>query len=202
VRQQSAAICCFSIIMLCSVTASAPVPKGAEVPTWYYPMQVGSERTYTSNDGEHIETVVKVDDADNAKIIVVSKHGKKGEKLPSDTLRVSQAGIFRLRLGEEEFDPPVCLLMTPYNQGNKWATESRGGRLTLQGTCTDTASEVELVEVPAGQFKAIRVDQIFTPARPGPALKSTVWYGVGVGVVKWKSGDDEMVLTKLNLDRK
>jgi hypothetical protein len=76
----------------------------------------------------------------------------------------------------------IRVLKLPAKEGETWEFASKDkGDLTL--TDRYTTGKEEEIEVPAGKFKAIRVD-METVSNGRTAVRMTYWHAPGVGVVK------------------
>jgi hypothetical protein len=95
---------------------------------------------------------------------------------------VCEAGEFLLEEGDKRYDPPVRLLPSPIKEKDTWKWEKRFVKWTW------TAGPEEEVEVPAGKFKALRIDGVGeadgTPAKctqwlvpRHPTIKTVLWLG-------------------------
>jgi hypothetical protein len=168
---------------LCLLAAVAAAQTSVEQPTqgFYSPTTVGTKWVIASSEGAKDRTfeVTAIEDKDGAKIVTVSE-GQKVAWVDS----VSAKGVYRIQGGETKFDPPICQLKLPHKPGDKWDLE--GGQ--LKGTMT--VFEREQVEVPAGKYKAIRLELVEPTPRRGlggkapVAPKWTFWYAPDVGLVK------------------
>jgi hypothetical protein len=108
--------------------------------------------------------------------------------------QVSAKGVFRLGGAKGELGEPVPLLKLPAKEGETWTVERPGSFAKGPGgsnKATYTVGKEEEVEVPAGKFKAIRVEMALELR--GGTLKSSTWYAAGVGIIKvvTPSGDKE-----------
>jgi hypothetical protein len=87
---------------------------------------------------------------------------------------------------------PVCELRFPVKAGDSWVVDIPSQEGGLQGsTGTATVGDVEEVQVPAGKFRAVRVDVTITAVDGKPLAKprrATRWYAPGVGLVKVAAG--------------
>jgi hypothetical protein len=183
-------------------TASQDAPKLA-----YYATKVGDKRTYKNSLGEFTLVVTKVEKEDGKTIVSVGQVQDGGKVTRSFKMEVSDKGLFQLELAvvvivadglpppDEKWEvrtPPLCLLKLPAKPGDKWEVLLAEG---LPGTCTTSAPE--RVKVPAGEYTAIPVDMVVTPAR-GPKRNYRYWYVEGIGAVKWGNGTDDTVLKEFS----
>jgi hypothetical protein len=161
----------------------------------YYPTQKGAKWVYEYDGGEIVHTITSVEEKDGCKLVVVAKE-VDGQLIPLQTIAVSPKGLFQLAESETKSEAPLPLLLLPARPGDKWALNHTTGLLKLTGTVF--VGEVELVEVPAGKFSAIRLDWEY---KLGDAPQSrTYWYARGVGLVKTKTGTRELRLKSFHLD--
>jgi hypothetical protein len=184
----------------------APVPKDADTAPRYFPTQRGAKWVFKSHGGKDTFVVTEVaTEKDRTRVVVASE--RDGQLSASQTVIVTDRGLFRAALGNEVLDPPMCIFRSPVKAGEKWtASASYLGLFVLKYQFQVLDSEE--VEVPAGKFKAVPIRQEFTvendPKLKPPARakeEPTVmieWYVPNVGVVKrvvkGKTGDLEFVL--------
>jgi hypothetical protein len=186
--------------LLVAVAASAPVPKGAG-PADYFPTKVGTRWVYeVSGDepAEVAEEVVSVEEKDGTRVVMLRVEHKSVDpatKTPvtaiwKDKVLVRKDGVFAVTWWSAE--PGLCLLRLPHARGNTW--EERHPYLdtgdTLKRTCS--ASDPEEVKVPAGAYKAVRVETTHSVAGKAGAQTarfSDDWYAPGVGLVKQERRD-------------
>jgi hypothetical protein len=97
---------------------------------------------------------------------------------------VSASGLVRLRggPGAGAIDPPREELRLPAKAGNAWTWDPAGASHNPPTTVTYKVVGEEEVEVPAGKFKAVRVEAVWAA---GPVTHRTeTWYAPRVGMVK------------------
>jgi hypothetical protein len=138
---------------------------------------------------EQSETITKVEVKGKAVIVRVHRVDEFGSESDSD-LKISEEGLFRLTGGPGVKHPPMHLLKLPYKRGEKWETYM-GAWIISDNTLT--AYGPEEVKVPAGTFKAIRVETEF-PQRGKKGLLAKYWYAPNVGLVKQVYGNHVRVL--------
>jgi hypothetical protein len=101
--------------------------------------------------------------------------------------RITEAGEFLLQEGEHHYDPPVYLGPRQIKDNDFWKVEKLSTKLTF------TAGPEEEVEVPAGKFKARRINGV--GESDGMPVKCTRWVLPDYPTIKtvlWL-GDDEIV---------
>jgi hypothetical protein len=98
------------------------------------------------------------------------------------TIAVSGDGLIQVALNGEALAKPSMLLKTPLKAGTKWESNA-GGRYE--------ATKEEEVEVPAGRFRAVRVELVQGDR------KMTLWFAPGVGQIKTvEAGSDRVHVLK------
>lgn len=164
----------------------APAPKDRPNSTAYFPIRVGDKWVMQLQNGdttsEITEVVTEVEKKDGDFIVTVGRETNGEVRVYSKT-RVSENGLFRMLLGKAEYDPPVCVLKLPARKGESWTSEPNGTGGKLLRTQKHTIIGEEEIDVPAGKFKAIRID-IELAIDSGKGFQSTIWYAPGVGPVK------------------
>ena len=103
----------------------------------------------------------------------------------------------------EELAAPRPILKLPANEGDKWTAKDNNA------TYSYTGGKAEVIEVPAGKFKAIPITSDITISTPGGKkgmLTETTWFAPGAGavnrVVKSPGGNDsETVLKSIPLGK-
>jgi hypothetical protein len=142
--------------------------------------------TESKADGEEAtETVTEVVTAVEKKggAIIVSVAREVDGKLASavSQVKVTDQGLFRMSTQQTVFDVPYHVLKLPLKAGEAWTTEARAGG----GAGTTFRYKVmkeEDVEVPAGKFKAFRID--VESDGQGRTSRASLWYAPRVGVVR------------------
>lgn len=194
-----------ALLTLAAAVIAAPVPKGKEAKL-YFPTTVGtklvSESKLEMKKGgwrdERVETVTKVEEK-NGVYTVTQEQQNAPKEFAAMVYRVSADGVSRVSVGDAVTDPPVAVLKLGVNPGEAWTAEEKvptfgaapAGPAGRTRKWTFTMGREEEVEVPAGRFKTLRVDH----EGEGSEAKTSVWYAVGVGVVKSETvaGDKKMV---------
>jgi hypothetical protein len=168
------------VTLLSTVAWSAPAPKNKLV--YYYPLQVGDTLVYEIKTGamtrEQIEVVAAVEEKEGKRL--VSMVYQSGEtKRPAGKVQVSEHGLVRLAASTREFSTPHPLLKLPLKAGASWTTNLDGPVKSYKSK----AIGEEEVDVPAGKFKALRVETSFVSAKERETTVS-FWYAPNLGVVK------------------
>jgi hypothetical protein len=183
-----------SIAALVAAAPAAPVPKDADKPVLYYPVQKGTTWVYKTGDDEETSTITDVEKKkDGAFLVTISRESQRGF-VPHSRMLVSGEGVAVVEVkltGLVPLDEPLWVLKTPSAGGKSWGVAVALGGDEL-GVGKMTASGPEKVEVPAGTYQAVRVDMDGTFF--GERQQVTTWYAVGVGKVKEVSGKEVEVL--------
>src|SRR5262245_12906540 len=174
-----------ALILFVPSAESAPKLKDGEKPALYFPTTIGTKRVLEIRVGgktsELIEVVTAVDKKDD--MIVVSVGREEGAKVvPFVQYGVSEKGMFRVSSSGRAHNPPGCLLRLPATPGDTWDEElpvrTKDGPLKMKYT-TDKEEDIE---VPAGKFRAVRVEAVSQVASSPTQI--TYWFAAGVGSVK------------------
>jgi hypothetical protein len=165
----------------------APRPKDEPVPPDYYPAAVGTVWVYDMNNGngEQVRRVSAVEDKDGAKVVTLEERGAT-RWIPAERAAVSPSGVRLIEFAGHTVEPYVSLKY-PVRAGDTWDFDMppQVGLTGYSGTVTVLGEEV--VEVPAGKFKAVKVERILKTEDGKPLAKPTkitVWFAEGVGRVK------------------
>ena len=170
------------LIPLAALAAAAPVPDEAKAPVLYHATKVGTKWVYRHGDEEVTKTVTGVEARGAATVVTVEVSLRK-EKVWSEQLAVSADGVALVGFDDVAFDRPAWLLRARVRVGDQWEAEYAGHSVAVRTTAT--ARGEEAVAVPAGRFRALRVEAV-TVGRPEPRTPRTsaVFYAPGVGVVR------------------
>ncbi|MBX9623939.1 MAG: hypothetical protein K2X82_09005 [Gemmataceae bacterium] len=158
---------------------AAPVPEHIrEAAGPYYPTAVGTKLVYALTTGEVADVVTAVERVPGGLLVTTRTCWPDGTEVARGTVRVTAKGLFEVAEGGQEHDPPRCLLELPSRAGRQWdlLRIGRDGRIDHQFAVT--AGGIEEVEVPAGRFRAARVDAECW------GVPITCWYAPKVGLVR------------------
>ncbi|QDU20565.1 hypothetical protein ETAA1_25200 [Urbifossiella limnaea] len=174
------------------VTADAPAAPVAPPPrevAHYFPTTVGARWVYVlSREGERdIESELEVTAVRNRRDgarAVTTYHKYGAGYVPYQMLNVSARGVGVVAAIGGDFGEPFWLLRTPAEAGKKWDVVLDIVGVGVVRTAKATAHGPEWVEVPAGKYRAVRVemDLTFRDER----RVTTTWYAAGIGMVKEK----------------
>jgi hypothetical protein len=176
-----------TVLLLAHYVIAAPAPKDKEV--FYFPTHVGDKLVYEISSAERMtertDTVLAVEVKSGAFIVSIASSTTSGTR-PAIKTRVSAQGMFSIFDGRQDIDPPTPLLKLPAKAGDTWEVKSTENKL---GSVTGHTSKVigeEDVQVPAGKFKTIRVDSIYSLS--GEQSIVSQWFAPDVGLVKMVNG--------------
>lgn len=158
-------------------------PKGEAVD--YYPLKAGTRWQYQIETGNgqkvpltyQIGGIERIEGKELARLEVLAE----GQKSPyTEHLHGDDGGVFRDRMHNLEFSPPLCLIKYPVKPGERWVTDiTVGGRkMRVEGT----EGPAQDVKVPAGKYRAIPCSIVVSDGKD----KSTnvFWFAAGVGIIK------------------
>jgi hypothetical protein len=148
------------------------------------------------------ELVVAVERTDGFLVTVEYRYDADSKPRWTFRFRAAPDGIYWIAKDGQTFETPECILKLPVRAGAVWEGPSGG---QPESTIQYTAGPEEEIEVPAGKFRAVRIDSVFKGN--GLTLKLSDWYDSKVGLVKsnsqWDDGEDETkVLTSFTPRRK
>jgi hypothetical protein len=161
----------------------APILKEPEKGALYLASKVGDKLEYeetVSGVRKEDERWVTAVDKHRGLVIVSFSFSPKKDESSDYRMGASADGVFRLPRQGEIPERPHRLLRLPAKEGDAWAEESRTD--DDDPTTQYTTGKVEVVEVPAGKFTALRVEAVLKA--DGGMVRITYWWAAGVGMVK------------------
>jgi hypothetical protein len=191
------------VALYAAVLIPRNIPDRTDTPTSpaaYFPTTVGTKWVYQLTERrfgrvrgwEEVERVTEVTDNGNEKIVTVRQFEGRSPH-PLTEWAVSEKGLRRRSVLAPEYRrenypelPERWYLLVPARiaPGESWTSETDGGRSKTVLTVADW----ETVRVPAGAYKALRVDiEVVEFDRAGKragAFAGAFWYAPGVGQVK------------------
>jgi hypothetical protein len=173
------AVAILAIVLVLSLASAAPAPREADKPALYIPTKVGDKRVLAlvGSENEWTEVVSKVENKEGMKSITIESFWKFRS---TEQYSLTEKGLFLVSFGDFRYSEPWCIVKAPYRAGEKWETDFTEFGTRSQSTYTN--GDVEWVEVPAGKFKALRVETEHQGKTP--PTTTTIWYTSGVGYVK------------------
>ena len=176
--------------LLLAVAPADPVPKMKPQDS-YYPTAKGAKWVYDVNGADTPQVVTGVEKKGGATVVSVERRTNlEGRPVVTAKVAVSDEGLYQVEADGRALDPPWCLLKLPHRPGNKWKNTGEDPGQTE----TRTGFGPEEVEVPAGKYKAIRVES--EALFEGKLYRSTTWFAPGVGLVKFVHHDGEVHVLK------
>jgi hypothetical protein len=155
----------------------------------YFPTKIGAKWVWQCGEEEDTEIVSEVEkQPDGTKHVTVGHVKPNGDVISVRTVVVSNKGLYQLNQGGHVFGTSYCLLKMPHQPGDTWKNEKPA---FWDRTCTVYGPE--WVEVPAGRFWALRVEEDEYRI-PNKLSKTTTWYAPGVGPVKMTTDNGAHVL--------
>lgn len=153
-----------------------------------YPLRVGDKCIHQLGDGELVAEVTKVEKVESGTSVSMDVRDTTRNSNYSQTVIVSAHGVRVIEYAGQKIDPPVWWLKLPHGPKNEWTGSWPGGMDFAFET-----KEWEMVEVPAGKFRAIRVDrhESVNGVKQGT---TTYWYAPGVGCIKITGRSQNRVL--------
>lgn len=175
-----------AIAALAALTALAAGPQ-AKPPEPFFPTRVGTAWVYEREDGkDHPEEIVSAE-ARGGRLVLSMGRREGGTVTPVWAAAVTGDELLWLRRRDRDLAAPIRLLKLPVTPGDAWTSKAQDGTVS-----TYSVREAEDVEVPAGKFKAHRIDCDWR--QDGKAHRVTDWYAAGVGLVR-STSDGETVRT-------
>ena len=175
----------FGLACVVALGSAAPAPTHLfprESPL-FHPVQKGTRWVYEGgpHTGTYVVSAVEKNEKDGSTVVTITQVREGGKEYPHEKLSVSRCGLLWLE-NSSPFDTPVWLIKNPAKAGDMWNFETSGAGI-VEGKGTMRVAGVETVEVPAGKFTAVRVEEKFA-AKSGDRYCQTFWYAPGVGVVQ------------------
>lgn len=171
------------LILLCGPVVAWSAPALKTKTTLYHSTTVGDtfefEMTFGKSVSSHSETIEKVESTPDGYVVSVARTAGKSKPITSNYL-VNEKGIARLSGGSIVYNPPMVLLKLPAKANNEWINKVDAA---IQQYTLKVIGE-EDVEVPAGKFKAIRVETTGNIPQFKQDVKMIHWYAPNLGVVK------------------
>ncbi|WP_437190728.1 hypothetical protein [Planctomicrobium sp. SH527] len=164
----------------------------------FMPTAVGTRWLYSSGKVAVEERILSVDDIDGEKCLRIETL-VNSMPLAFEHIAIRTDGLYRVTVGGEKVDPPVCFLKFSGSGEEKWKIQSTVGGENVAG---NFVAGKTLVSVPAGRYTAVTSKGTKFKV-PNGELEFTYCYAQGVGkvkqVVKLGENSTELVLEALVL---
>ncbi|WP_157368997.1 hypothetical protein [Zavarzinella formosa] len=164
------------VLLLATVSVAAPPPKDKPAP--YFPTVVGDKLVYErltdgkEEYGDVTDRVMDVEKKDGVIYVTIQRIYPETEGFRR-TIAVADSGLFQVVSRENSLTSASPILKLPPKEGTTWEWKTETTKITF------TVIREEEVTVPAGKFKAIRVEMVTERDDP-----STFWFAPAVGMVK------------------
>ena len=140
---------------------------------WVYQVEANGKKVQLTNQISKLETI-------DGKSLALVESSVNGSITATEHLTTTDKGIFRNRTNGVEISPPICLLKYPVTKGETWESEATLGNQQMK--VKSKSVDIAEVTVPAGKYKAVRVDVEISVA--GLNASFSYWFAPDVGVVK------------------
>jgi hypothetical protein len=192
------------LILAAGLATAGPPPKSPAEPVMWLPSAVGDklvfEETRPAAEGTATRlitrTVLSVDRKGGSVWVsikeekppldprIVRPDSGEGLLTESHVYQQTGAGVFLMIQGDlEVLDPPCCVARLPLTAGDAWEVKNQA---VFPAAIRYTTGKEEEVEVPAGKFKAVRIDKE-SVLRDGKTIRVTDWVVLGLGTVKGRA---------------
>jgi hypothetical protein len=158
--------------MMATLLALALTAQGDD----YYPLREGASWTYRTHTGrEFVRRVLGTEAVEGTDCRII----QSGE-LEKHWMALGREGVTLHRSKGLNFEKPLLLFKLPPKEGERWEGAAQSSSGAVRYTFTTAAEET--VEVPAGRFKAWRIE--WTMGEGEAAVSGKTWLARGVGPVK------------------
>lgn len=185
-----------AIVLLVTGGFAGAQPKKDE-PALYYPTREGDKRVYEitprGEKATEITQVVTKAEVKDGVVRVALGLVVGGEAHPYEEVEVSEKGVVMHVSLRQKVDPLLPLLQLPAKPGNSWEYQPKATPGREFPKTKHTVGKEEDVEVPAGKFKAIRLELDQDRKDGKNPVRQTEWHAPRVGMVKkvtvWDGGE-------------
>src|SRR3954469_3156338 len=173
-----------SVLFVLACLARPAAADEPVAPDSLFPLAIGNAWTYKVS-GQDDRFVVRVADQEmvGSQLCFKLEASLKDKVVATEHVAFTKAGLCRFRVEHEDVEPPVCVLKAPAGKGTQWPAKYTLNSRSMTANFLATAAPGELV-VPAGKFKAVKVDVGTWDGRGLLQPRATVWYAPGVGPVR------------------
>ena len=170
------------LTLFCTNTIQEAKTEEEKTPS-YFPIKLGTKWSYeVKQAGKTVKLenqIAKIETIDGKSLSVFEK-SVNGTVAGTEHLAATEKGVFRHRVDGTELSPPICVLKSTLKKDDTWETESTiaNEQIKVKAKVLDA----EDVTVPAGKYKAFRVEVEYSVA--GMQATVTFWFAPDVGIVK------------------
>jgi hypothetical protein len=176
-------------LALCLVATNATAGKKPKLPAAdFFPLRVGDSWTYrnTSDESQYsLKVLTEEKQSDGSSRyeveLMAGAHIRKFFSKPSGWVLLNAERYQEQEGLEAKYEPPKQYLQNPLVPGFKWEWK---GRDFTNSEVTESSEVIgfEKVSVPAGKFRAMKVESKVTGG--AAIMTKTYWYADGIGLVK------------------
>lgn len=162
----------------------------------YFPLTPKTKWVYKVQD-QSVEVLVDKNEKFKDKTCTKVDTLVSGKVVASELYCVESDGLYRVKVKDDEINPPVRVLALPVQKGSVWEVNSKvgaqGGQL-VKGNFR-VVNDREKVKVPAGEYEAVLVEGTDMDVA-GTRTTVRLWFVRGIGLVKltYKIADTESTL--------
>jgi hypothetical protein len=167
-----------------------PVAYADPKTTLYLPSAVGDklviEETRPTKEGSTSRLITRTVVSAEHKVdglLVALREEIEGSPFQVNLYQQTVAGVFWWLQDFHAFKPPCCILRLPSKAGDTWELNDP---TVFPRAIKFTTRDEEEVEVPAGKFKAIRIEKK-SVLSDGKTIRVTEWAAAGIGTVKTRA---------------
>ena len=137
------------LTLLGAALLAAPVGAQDEpMSSDFYPLRKGTTWTYKVSDTMTLVTQVTVHEKVGKDVCAKLETKLNGETVATEHIAVRENGIFRVKVGDKEVNPPLCFLKLPFKkEENKWEVKSTIGNETVSGTFESAEKKVDFKDM-------------------------------------------------------
>ena len=138
-------------------------------------------RTVLSVDRKGASTVVAIkEEKPPLKSEIVRQDEEPAPIIENHVYLHSRDGVFLIMRDLDVLDPPCCVVRLPLKAGDAWEVNCP---TVFPAAIKCAIGNEEEVEVPAGRFKAVRIDKR-SVLSDGKTVRATDWVVPGMGAIK------------------
>jgi hypothetical protein len=185
-------VCVFASLIAFGVSSAAPPPKDTPKKEPYYATKVGTKWVYDYGGSEMTVVASHVEKKDDGTVVTCDYVSADGKQTPAHKCLVSSAGVWMTEEVGEEYTPAWQLFKSDAKVGEVWKVAT--ARIALRISSTYTVAEEEEITVPAGKFKAAKLNITDFNVGGGPGGTAySIWYARSVGEVKRVTDDGKLI---------